>query len=589
MRRLKRIVIEHKMVIVLAVFASIIVVFPQVYFRIDHKEISQETGQPIYQGIELLPDSPWSARVREVQDGHPNFGSIYYKDGKDNPYLFQPLGSMAVGYMGKVFSLDINNTLLLSRFVLTFVAFFLIYGFVFLFSRNKLVALSSASVLLLAESVLSFFGIKQLLHGISPDDFLRIARPVNPAMIYVLFFGLLSSFYLFYKKTDKRWLYGIASAVLFGLNFYNYFYSWTYLYAFGGILVLIFLIRKKWKDALKIGSIFLGGVLLAIPYIVNIYRATIHPAYVEAGLRNGIIETHAPIFVGFVVIISLVFFLLWFPRKNKNKYFFGLALLITPFVTMSQQLITGKLLQVFHYHWFFHKPIAVIFVLIIIFYILDHKNLISYKKALTILIITTSFATGIFIQIASYYGGDNDGGEVAIERQKYGPIVKWLNKNAQKEAVVFANNEVSHMVVIYTPLNVFYHRAGMFSLSATKERLLNIIFSFYRLRGVGMEDTREIFFAERGYLSSNIYGMHYRELLGSYEAIPDEKIEEILDIYIKTLSIPTTDWLKKMLAKYEVEYMIWDKKSDPEWRLEQYSFLKESAVFRDIVIYFFRP
>jgi len=588
MRRLKRIIIKHKTAIALAVFASIIVAFPQVYFRIDHKEISQEIGQPIYQGIELLPDSPWSARVREVQDGHPNFGSIYYKDGKNNPYLFQPLGSMVVGYMGKIFSLDINNTLLLSRLILTFTVFLLIYGFVFLFSRDKLVALSSASVLLLAESVLSLFGIKQLVHGISPDDFLRIARPVNPAMIYVLFFGFLSFFYLFYKKTDKRWLYGIASAVLLGLNFYNYFYTWTYLYAFGSILVLIFLIRKKWKDALKIGSVFLGGVLLAIPYGINLYGAMIHNAYVEAGLRNGIIQTHAPIFIGFTVITALIFFLLWFPKENKNKYFFGLAFLVTPFVTMNQQLITGKLLQVFHYHWFFHKPIAVIFILIIIFYILNRKNLIFCKNALAILIIGASFAVGAFIQTASYYKGDNDGGNVAIERQKYGPVMKWLNEHAEKEAVVFANNEISHITVIYTSLNVFYHRAGMYSLSATKERLLNIIFSFYQFRGIGIEDARETFFAERGYLSSNIYGMHYREFLGSYDAIPDEKIEEILEAYIKTLSIPTIDWLKETLAKYEVEYVVWDKKNDPDWRLEQYLFLREVAVFGNMVIYQFK-
>jgi len=201
------------------------------------------------------------------------------------------------------------------------------------------------------------------------------------------------------------------------------------------------------------------------------------------------------------------------------------------------------------------------------------------------LIIVVSFTIGTFIQTASYYGGDNDGGSVAVERQKYGPIVKWLNENAQKEAVVLANNEASHMVVIYTPLNVFYHRAGMYSLSATKARLMDIIFSFYRLRGIGMEDARETFFAERGYLSSNIYGMHYRELFGSYNTIPDEKIEEILDAYIKTLSIPTIDWLRETLAKYEVEYVIWDKKNDPEWNLEQYPFLRELVVFGDMATY----
>jgi len=82
MNKFKKIVYEHKAIIFLAIFISILAAFPQIYFRIEHN------NDGLYQGIELLPDSPWSARAREVQDGHPNFGNIYNKDGKDNPYLF---------------------------------------------------------------------------------------------------------------------------------------------------------------------------------------------------------------------------------------------------------------------------------------------------------------------------------------------------------------------------------------------------------------------------------------------------------------------------------------------------------------------
>lgn len=572
---------RHKVAIMLAILSSIIVAAPQVHFRIDHR------SDGVYQGIELLPDSPWSARAREVQDGHPNFGAIYYKDGKDNPYLFQPLGSMVVGYMGKIFSLDINNTLLLSRLILPFVAFLLIYGFIFLLSRDKLAALSGASVLLLAESALSYYGLSMLAQGISPDDFLRISRPVNPLMIYIPFFAFLTSFWQFYRKQDWRW--GALSVVLLGLNFYNYFYTWTYLYAFGGLLVLLFLVQKKWREAVRIASIFVGALLVAIPYGINLYSATLHPAYVEAGFRHGIIQTHAPLFVGFVVIGALAFFLLKFPKEDKGKYFFGLALLLAPFITMNQQLLTGKVLQVSHYHWFFHKPVAVIFALIIVFYLFTRPKLLLYKKTLAVLIITVSIATGAFVQADSYTHEYQEGGAIAIERQKYGPVMNWLNENTEKEAVVFANNEASHLTVIYTPLNVFYHRAAMYSLSATKGRLLDVLFAFYRLRGVGTKDAGEIFFAERENISANIYGMHYRELLGSYDTIPDEKVEEILVLYKETLSIPTSEWLKQTFVKYEVEYLVWDRKSDPLWHLDQYQYLSKVAEFGDISIYSFKP
>ena len=582
MKKLRQSLLNHKLAILLAIVISIITAFPQVYFRIEHR------NDGIYQGIELLPDSPWSPRAREVQDGHPNFGNIYNKDGKDNPYLFQPLGSMVVGYMGKIFSLDINNTILLSRLVLPIVTFLLIYSFVFFMSRDKFAALCSAAVLLLADSALSYFGIKQLLHGVSADNFLRMARPVNPAMIYIFFFGFLTSFWLFYKKLDQRWLYGIISTVLLGLNFYNYFYSWTYLYAFGGILVLILLIQKKWKEALKITSVFLGALLIAVPYVINLYNASLFPSYEEVGQRLGIIFTHGPLFVGFTVIIALGVFLLGFPKEDKKRYFFGLALLLTPFITMNQQVITGRVMQSNHYHWFFHKPIAVIFVLIVIFHLLTLFKSRFYKEMLVTLIIISSVFIAVFTQVYSYSYDKRDGGQIAIERQKYGPVMEWLNKNAEKEAVVFGSNETSHLTVIYTPLNVLFHRAlCCTTLSATKSRVLDILFLFYRLRGVEGESVLEVFTNERKIVSTQIYGIYYRKLMGSYEAIPDEKIEEIAELYKETLFIPTSEWLRQILTQYEVEYIVWDKENDPDWQLEKYSFLKEVAVFNDIVIYQF--
>ncbi len=58
-------------------------------------------------------------------------------------------------------------------------------------------------------------------------------------------------------------------------------------------------------------------------------------------------------------------------------------------------------------------------------------------------------------------------------------------------------------------------------------------------------------------------------------------------LYKKTLSIPTPEWIGQTWMQYEVEYIVWDKKNDPEWQLEQYPFLKGVAVFGDLAIYQF--
>jgi len=224
-------------------------------------------------------------------------------------------------------------------------------------------------------------------------------------------------------------------------------------------------------------------------------------------------------------------------------------------------------------------------VLAVIFHQLSKHNYQFYKKTLAFLIIFCSFGVGTLTQVSSYFYDERDGGQIAIERQKYGPVMRWLSENADLEAVVLGNDETSHMVVIYTPLNVFYHRGGMYLIEATRERLIDIVFTFYRLRAVGMDEVRDVFFKERGYLSANIYGMHYREAAGSYEAIPAEKIEDLVVSYKNTLAIPTKEWLYAMLKKYEVEYIIWDKETAPLWQLDRYPFLTKSKDFNQLRIY----
>jgi hypothetical protein len=347
---------------------------------------------------------------------------------------------------------------------------------------------------------------------------------------------------------------------------------------------LFLFIKKQWHDALRISYVFLSGLLIAIPYGLNIYQASTYSTYQEVSQRFALVDTRAPIFIGMTIIAAIIFFILFYSKEDKQKYSFSLALLVTPFLTMNQQLITGKAMQAAHYHWYFHKPIAAILGLLTLFYLLEKKQATFFKLMSTLIIVTVSISVGIFTQISSYYLGYEDGGVKIIERQKYGPLVDWLNENARKDSVVFANDEISHMAVIYTPLNVFYHRAGYASLAASRERLLNGLFTFYRLRGISAENSRQVFFQEKDYISTNLYGLYYRNADGSY-GIPEEKMKDLVSEYDKTFSNSTSEWVKEIWKKYDVEYVVWDRTTDPSWQIDKYEFLEEQIKLGDISVF----
>jgi hypothetical protein len=142
------------------------------------------------------------------------------------------------------------------------------------------------------------------------------------------------------------------------------------------------------------------------------------------------------------------------------------------------------------------------------------------------------------------------------------------------------------MATLYTSLNVLYH-AGIccMPLSVTKSTLHDTLFIFFRLNQVDLQSAYEAFSLERAFVSRHLFGIYYRKLNGSYESIPDEKFEAIVDMYKETLRTPTSKWLEQIFEKYEVEYVVWDKIKDPQWQLDKYKFLEKSVEFGSMAIY----
>ncbi|MEK7482203.1 MAG: hypothetical protein AAB620_00190 [Patescibacteria group bacterium] len=578
MRKIISIAKEHKWAIIFALFCTFIIMAPQVYFRFAHKDI--------YQGVEMMAASDETAylsRVREVQDGHLSLANPFLKEAKNGPYILPPLGEIIVGYLGKIFFLDIRNTILLSRFIFPFLDFLLIYSFVYLLSKKKLTALVASTGVILGSILLNQRAIFQLIKGVSPRlDFLIFSRPIIPSIHIFLFFGFLTFCWLFLERKTLRW--GLLAVLFLGSSFYLYFYTWSFLYVFCGMLCLFFLIQKKWNDIKRMMSVMLGGIVLAIPYFFNLYSVSRNSSYAEMSQRFGFVASRDTV-LGLLITPLLIIFLVFFQKQWKERFVFSLALLFTPFIVLNQQIITGRVLINAHYHWYCHTPLAVIFLTIILFELLAKTRKRSLEKIAAFLMICASVYVGVFIQRASYDVREKD----AVDSQRYGPVFEWLNKNAGKDQVVFANDNFSPMAAVYTPLNVFYCSPAIYYLGTTGERLQDSLFSSYRLNGLKAEETQQVFSDQRVRISGALYAMYYRETTGGYEGMPEAVLEKLVQEYQGALSIPPEKYYKDLWEKYNVDYAVWDKQNEPQWQLNNFSFLEEAYQNKGLIIYRFNP
>ena len=331
---------------------------------------------------------------------------------------------------------------------------------------------------------------------------------------------------------------------------------------------------------------FLIGAILSIPLFYNTYQTSLSPVWSKIIIRFGFITTRQMVF-GLLAPLVLIVFLIFFPRKNgsawKKNYLFALALVLTPFIVLNQQIITGQNIFVAHYHWYFIVPLSGIILVVCLFHWLNKSKKKYLKEGAGLLLIGLSIYTGLFIQHSSYAHFEAQ----TLSEQRYGPILEWLDKNGELDQVVFVDKKLSQFIPMYTSLNSSYHVTAKYYLSVTDERLLDSIFLYYRLDGLRQSESRKVFFRDRAEISSVMFATYYRELTGSYEGIPDELLEEYIGLYQAIFSSSTPDYLKFLWQKYKVDYVIWDSHLHPIWQLDQYNFLNLLYQSQDLKIYCF--
>lgn len=561
---IKKFFLKHYLVIILSLLVGCLTLGPQLYaiwqlgdeFKGVHQVVS---GDELY----------YMARARDVVDGHPELANPYLFEHKDGAPMQFWLPDNILSQPLAFFGIDIYKGYFFYDFLLTAIITFLTYIALLIVTRSKWIALSGTAWLHLAYYL---------------EGFNRSPGPQLNFIFWTLVFIFLFQ-YLATRKSIFFWL----STFSFGLLFHIYPYYWTF-WTVAIILFLFFsLLKNKTLDK-KVLLIFAGGLVVGIPYFISMYMSSKLPFYGESLSRLGMLETHFP--SGLRILWPIAFLLpalgffyykKWF--KNKTEELFLLAGSLTGIICVNQHIITGQNLEFTnHYSLSAHRWYYFLF-----FYLLALAWPFLRRKKVVIFFVIFFLSFQIAIYTHSAWSKMSQFSEKEILWQRYEPVLSWLESYTKKEDVVYSDDRLSNFISIYTSNNVYYCReANLFFISnqEVKHRfVMNNYWDEYSDEFL-KDNERAIWGTE----FINKYNKkrsenRLRRIFGFNEIenirYPSYELEEMKDF---SGELRSKDF-ETELKKYRVDYIAWDKKEKPNWRVESLDFVEELYEANDIVIF----
>ncbi len=564
---------KHKTAVILSIIFGFLMVLPFFYFQ-------AKLGNN-FKGIlpEIVNDENfYYTRIKDVIDGHLFLGNAYLLEHKDELPQSVFLAEYLLTQPIKIFNLNINTAHLIYNFLLPAIAFILTYLALFLILKSRFWSI--------VFSIFLFFGLYLL----------TFIRPVSPQFNFIFWLTQFIFLWLLISKSDFKnspksdFSILIFNTINFGLLFYIYPYYWTFYLIFFGILIVIYFWKNR-ELALKIAIIAAGGLILAIPYFYLNYLSAQLPYYTETLTRLGMIYTRFPsgIRIIFYTTFGLALFglVLWkkIIKSDANPLFFISGILASA-IAVNQHLITGKNIE-FSSHYDMAAVFFLVFAVAYLWQKLRERQ--NNSKLLSAILLITALAVssnGLYGYSKRAFAID----ENTIYKQNYIPVFEWLNKNTEKDSVIYTNADLSRLIPIYTDNNVFYVReANLFFISDTEvldRFVLNNFFEKFDENFI-TRNVRAIYGVR--YIDAyghTVQGNKLRRLLGVKPEpeinLPDEKIAEVAN---HAEELQSGDFIKE-LKKYQIDYLVWDKNKNPNWEINSKNF---SPVFQngDFIVFKF--
>jgi hypothetical protein len=563
--------------LVFAVLAGLIYLAPNLFFIFS-------LGDK-YQGIPMMQTANedfYIARIQEILDGHPGLGSFALFEGKRGASLTPPAAEMFYALPALLFKVSAVNIVVASRFFLPAILFLLVYFLIrrltanFASLSNKFNAIAGATLVTLGYDLVDIKNVWLFLSGkIFGGWFLLWSRPVNPIMGAIFLFSFLLCLAVLTQRTKRRWALTILAGIFLALMVGSYFFSWGIALSVLAVLLVVFLLEKRYALAKSLTTVLLSAGVLTSPYWYNSWRLSQSPWYEDMMLRNGLFLTHYPLWnkvlLAALAIYGIIFFWLFLKRKTSNLwkecllepnegfrfqnwFVFCLALLLGGFWALNQQVLTGRTVWPFHFVQY-TIPLAMIAVIVLFYNITSGKWPKICRTAIT-LIISGTLIWGGFVQAKAYISY----ADYYVSLQEYGPALDWLNRQPN-DCVVLVEDETNNLynlnglVPAFTHCNV-YGSTWAYNL-LSPERMHYSYLVLLRMKGVTAETIEDYVGQNRLEAVVHLFP-NWKSLYGikQFPDFVDTKLEERLKKLPDNYRQFVKEDFTSELNKYRLDYVL---------------------------------
>ena len=569
---LKNVFIRHFPALLCGLLVAAWVTLPSVLF------FQRTAGQ--FQGIypELNGDRLYyHTRIHEVLDGHPAVNRPYFFEYKDVLYPQATGAERFIDALTRIFSTSLQQLQLVLDFVAPFLIFLLSYALFYKLAPHRLTAI-----------VLPF-----ILFFIIPAD---LAKPINPQITFPLLLLFLLLWMLMIQKTIHRLWYALGAGVVLGLLFLTYFFHWSFLVVLVGLYVIGLLMKKEFKTLPLYGVLFGVAILVGIPYFIQIFQGMGAPFHAETAVRVGVYHSYFPESLPRLAVAVVWFlFFAWFVRLYKIEKQ-PMTLVVASFLLANilypnHQIITHTIIQNAN-HWSFMPLFIYALTLHYFFSVVHEKNLVRASRWLLAVAVILFLIPVVRFATFTYYSTvHNLVARDAETAQRYGIVIGWINQNTQSDEVIFSDTNTMRLIPAYTAANVYYDNYAMNLPGSDREvaerALLSHFFdpAFFEHPTFGMDESTRILWTQPAQSERSTHRLHDFFRVSYEKQYNLERERALIDGVYKDLQ--KEGWSVDVLKRYHVDYIMWDKRTYPDWHLEQFDALERIADINDFSVWRF--
>ncbi len=576
------------MIVVQGIFMAGVVILPMIIFPF----VAGENYRSINTANFGRDEKWYLSQGREILEGH-GLGNPILREGKAGPDMhFTFITEALVAPLALAGLTDEQIDIVVLYRVFTFLGVILlstlVYGLVLFLSEDKVLAVTSAAFVVGGYPILFY---QSLFH----PEFIFYGRAFSPYLGSIFFFIFANFLVRALRRDDVKMV--IFSAASFGALFYVYMFAWTFAGALLASFCVLYLIRHEYKNVRKIIIIGFGGLMLGAPNLIRMFDFY----YAEAGRQLAYfgwsVGTHAALFnkINFLATIVVVAAYI-IKKEHRERLSPFLAFVIAGWVALNQQVITGRMLQPTHYHWFFVTPLAIIVSLYVLWLTLSR---FKFRSAVFIAIVAVVNVSALVGEARATFVSMPG----KMYEQRYKPILDYLNKDAAGDVVFTADEDNAYLITVYTPQDLFWNSTGAFIASTSIERIKDAVLVYAYLNGKSrdnfinyfeemMSNPQSDFVAKatyqglEGYYSGHDF-FEYNRLSGmnapSILALRRDILAELFGEYQQLSQSP--DGIYSLFNKYGINYIIWDKTLNKEWGSSFISRLKPVLNSNNIFLY----